>query len=770
MANLRAIRKRIGSVKSTQQITKAMKMVSAAKLKRAQDAIVAARPYARQMREVVQAVARRAGQEAHPLLSVREKRKLGLLVVSSDRGLCGGFNANLLRAVNRFLEENRERYEEVALFVVGRKARDFFRRRRIPLRKEYINILGALSYSHAEQLAHDLADAYLAGEVDEVVVAEGRALPHRLRAGGGGRSGRGHRLPLRAFPEGDPGGPIAQVRGSADFPGAPRVGGGGARREDDGDGFGHKQCGGDDLQPHSPDEPRATGLHHEGTDGDYRRSRGAQGITSIKACPRAGRFAADIEGGEEIMNKGNIVQVIGPVVDLRFEPGQLPALYNAIKLTNPSISDKEGNLTVEVALHLGDNIVRAIAMDSTEGLVRGMDAIDTGSSITIPVGPETLGRIMNVIGDPVDELGEITTEKRYPIHRHPPSFEEQSTKVEILETGLKVVDLLAPYSKGGKIGLFGGAGVGKTVIIMELIHNIAIEHGGYSVFGGVGERTREGNDLWLEMKESKVLEKACLVFGQMTEPPGARARVGLSALTAAEYFRDEEGQDVLLFIDNIFRFTQAGSEVSALLGRIPSAVGYQPTLSTDLGELQERITSTNRGSITSVQAIYVPADDLTDPAPATTFSHLDATTVLSRQIAELGIYPAVDPLDSTSRILSPLVLGEEHYQVARAVQKVLQRYKDLQDIIAILGMDELSEDDKLLVARARKIQRFLSQPFFVAEQFTGIPGKYVRLEDTIRSFKEIVDGKHDDLPEQAFYMVGTIEEAIEAGKRLLASE
>jgi F-type H+-transporting ATPase subunit beta len=469
------------------------------------------------------------------------------------------------------------------------------------------------------------------------------------------------------------------------------------------------------------------------------------------------------------MNKGKIVQVIGPVVDVRFEAGQLPALYNAIKVTNPSISDREGNLTVEVAQHLGDNVVRCVAMDSTDGLVRGMDAIDTGGPITIPVGPETLGRIMNVIGEPVDEAGDIRTKIRYPIHRPAPSFDEQSTKVEILETGIKVVDLLAPYSKGGKIGLFGGAGVGKTVVIMELIHNIAIEHGGYSVFGGVGERTREGNDLWLEMKESKVLEKACLVYGQMNEPPGARARVGLSALTAAEYFRDEEGQDVLLFIDNIFRFTQAGSEVSALLGRIPSAVGYQPTLSTEMGNLQERITSTKKGSITSVQAIYVPADDLTDPAPATAFSHLDATTVLSRQIAELGIYPAVDPLDSTSRILSPLVLGEEHYAVARAVQKVLQRYKDLQDIIAILGMDELSEDDKILVARARKIQRFLSQPFFVAEQFTGIAGKYVRLEDTIRSFQEIVDGKHDDLPEQAFYMVGTIEEAVEKGKKLLAT-
>ena len=441
------------------------------------------------------------------------------------------------------------------------------------------------------------------------------------------------------------------------------------------------------------------------------------------------------------MNKGKIVQVIGPVVDVRFEAEQLPALYNAIRISNPSISDKEGNLVVEVAQHLGDNVVRCVAMDSTDGLVRGMEAIDTGDPIMIPVGPETLGRIMNVIGDPVDEGGAITTKIRYPIHRPAPSFDEQSTKVEILETGIKVVDLLAPYSKGGKVGLFGGA----------------------------GERTREGNDLWLEMKESKVLEKACLVYGQMNEPPGARARVGLSALTAAEYFRDEEGQDVLLFIDNIFRFTQAGSEVSALLGRIPSAVGYQPTLSTEMGNLQERITSTKKGSITSVQAIYVPADDLTDPAPATAFSHLDATTVLSRQIAELGIYPAVDPLDSTSRILSPLVLGEDHYAVARSVQKVLQKYKDLQDIIAILGMDELSEDDKILVARARKIQRFLSQPFFVAEQFTGIPGKYVRLEETVRSFKEIVDGKHDELPEQAFYMVGTIEEAIEKGKILLAT-
>ncbi len=466
------------------------------------------------------------------------------------------------------------------------------------------------------------------------------------------------------------------------------------------------------------------------------------------------------------MNEGIVKQVMGPVVDIAFETGELPEIYNAIRLTNPAINNKKDNLTVEVAMHLGEKMVRCVAMDSTDGLTRGMKAQDTGEKITMPVGRETLGRIMNVTGDPVDELGEIKTKKRLPIHRRPPTFDEQATEVKSFETGIKVIDLLAPYPKGGKIGLFGGAGVGKTVIIMELIHNIAKEHGGYSVFAGVGERTREGNDLWHEMKESKVLDKTALVYGQMNEPPGARARVGLSALTQAEYFRDEEGQDVLLFIDNIFRFTQAGSEVSALLGRIPSAVGYQPTLSTDMGELQERITSTKKGSITSVQAIYVPADDLTDPAPATTFSHLDATTVLSRQIAELGIYPAVDPLDSTSRLLDPGVIGDEHYKVARDVQNILQKYKDLQDIIAILGMDELSEEDKLTVQRARRIQRFLSQPFFVAEAFTNTPGKYVKLKDTIRGFKEITEGKHDTLPEGAFYMVGSIEEAIEKAKKL----
>lgn len=466
-------------------------------------------------------------------------------------------------------------------------------------------------------------------------------------------------------------------------------------------------------------------------------------------------------------NEGKIKQVIGAVVDVEFESG-VPKIFSALRTTNKAISDKEWNLTLEVAQQLGENTVRCIAMDSTEGLVRGMAVMDTGDVISIPVGKEVLGRIMNVIGEPVDEMGPVNTTKRYPIHRTHPDFEDQATSIEMFETGIKVVDLLAPYQKGGKIGLFGGAGVGKTVIIMELIHNVAMQHGGFSVFGGVGERTREGNDLWSEMKESGVLGKTALVYGQMNEPPGARARVGLSALTVAEYFRDEEHQDVLLFIDNIFRFTQANSEVSALLGRIPSAVGYQPTLSTDLGELEERITSTKNGSITSVQAIYVPADDLTDPAPATTFAHLDATTVLSRQLVEIGIYPAVDPLDSTSRILDPLVIGEEHYKVARDIQRILQKYKDLLDIIAILGIDELSEDDKLVVSRARKIQRFLSQPFFVAEQFTNFPGKYVKLADTIKGFREIMEGKHDAIPEQAFYMVGTIEEVLEKAKQLSA--
>jgi F-type H+-transporting ATPase subunit beta len=473
------------------------------------------------------------------------------------------------------------------------------------------------------------------------------------------------------------------------------------------------------------------------------------------------------------LQNGRITQVIGPVVDVEFPPGALPEIFAALAVTNPGIDERQDNLVIEVAQHLGENTARCIAMDSTEGLVRGMSVKNTGAPISVPVGKEVLGRILNVVGEPVDERGPVNALKRLPIHRSPPALVDQNVKIEAFETGIKVIDLLAPYLRGGKIGLFGGAGVGKTVLLMELVNNVAKARGGFSVFAGVGERTREGNDLYHEMIESGVIKQddlsssqCVLVYGQMNEPPGARARVALSALAIAEYFRDEENRDMLLFIDNIFRFTQAGSEVSALLGRIPSAVGYQPTLSTEMGDLQERITSTKNGAITSVQAIYVPADDLTDPAPATAFAHLDATTVLSRKLTEIGIYPAVDPLDSTSRILDPLVVGVEHYQVARAVQETLQAYKSLQDIIAILGMDELSEQDKLTVSRARKMQRFLSQPFHVAEQFTGNPGKYVKLADTIRGFKEIVEGKHDDLPEQAFYMVGTMEEAVEKAKKI----
>ncbi|MBZ5544956.1 MAG: F0F1 ATP synthase subunit beta [Acidobacteriia bacterium] len=477
------------------------------------------------------------------------------------------------------------------------------------------------------------------------------------------------------------------------------------------------------------------------------------------------------------MPVGKVVEVIGPVVVVAFESEHLPPIYNAVRITSEGFDVPTPiNVIAEVEQHIGEGRVKCVAMEPTDGMVRGMKAVDEGGPITVPVGKATLGRVMNVIGEPVDNFGPIVSDIRSPIHRHPPELEDQNTDLEVFETGLKVVDLLEPYLKGGKTGLFGGAGVGKTVIIMELINNVAMKHGGVSVFSGVGERTREGNDLWLEFTESKVIvpgdpskSKAALIYGQMTEPPGARLRVGLTGLTVAEYFRDVEGQDVLLFIDNIFRFTQAGSEVSALLGRMPSAVGYQPNLSTEMGELQERITSTKKGSITSVQAIYVPADDLTDPAPATTFSHLDATTVLSRQLVEIGIYPAVDPLQSTSRVLDPRIVGTEHYNVARAVKAILQKYKDLQDIIAILGIDELSEEDKQAVERARRIQKFLSQPFFVAQQFTGLEGKYVKLEDTIRGFKELIEGKHDGVPEQAFYMMGTIEDVLERAERLKAA-
>ena len=469
------------------------------------------------------------------------------------------------------------------------------------------------------------------------------------------------------------------------------------------------------------------------------------------------------------MSDGKVIQVMGPVVDVEFPEGDLPPIFTALHVTNPTIDNTPDNLVIEVALHLGDNVVRTIAMDTTDGLVRGMQVKNTAKPIMMPAGDIILGRVLNVVGKPVDGLGPVNAKEFLPIHRHAPSFVEQDTSVKVLETGVKVIDLLIPFPRGGKMGMFGGAGVGKTVVMMEMIHNIAMQHGGISVFAGVGERTREGNDLYLEMKESGVINKAALIYGQMTEPPGARARVALSALTAAEYYRDVQNQDVLLFIDNIFRFTQAGSEVSALLGRIPSAVGYQPTLGTDLGELQERITSTNKGSITSVQCVYVPADDLTDPAPATTFAHLDGTVVLSRPLTELGIYPAVDPLDSTSRILDPNILGEEHYSVARQTQQILQKYKDLQDIIAILGMDELSDEDKLVVARARRIQRFLSQPFNVAEAFTGRKGRYVPVAETVKGFREIIEGKHDELPEAAFYMVGSIDEVKEQAEKMAAA-
>jgi F-type H+-transporting ATPase subunit beta len=469
------------------------------------------------------------------------------------------------------------------------------------------------------------------------------------------------------------------------------------------------------------------------------------------------------------MSDGKVIQVMGPVVDVEFPEGDLPLIFTALHVTNPTIDNTPDNLVIEVALHLGDNVVRTIAMDTTDGLVRGMQVKNTAKPIMMPAGDIILGRVLNVVGKPVDGLGPVNAKEFLPIHRHAPSFVEQDTSVKVLETGVKVIDLLIPFPRGGKMGMFGGAGVGKTVVMMEMIHNIAMQHGGISVFAGVGERTREGNDLYLEMKESGVINKAALIYGQMTEPPGARARVALSALTAAEYYRDVQNQDVLLFIDNIFRFTQAGSEVSALLGRIPSAVGYQPTLGTDLGELQERITSTNKGSITSVQCVYVPADDLTDPAPATTFAHLDGTVVLSRPLTELGIYPAVDPLDSTSRILDPNILGEEHYSVARQTQQILQKYKDLQDIIAILGMDELSDEDKLVVARARRIQRFLSQPFNVAEAFTGRKGRYVPVAETVKGFREIIEGKHDELPEAAFYMVGSIDEVKEQAEKMAAA-
>ena len=691
--------------------------------------------------------------------------------MTADKGLAGAFNSNVLRRALELLRGSAD--GTAAILTVGRKARDFFRRRPWPLRGERLGFLDRLTFGDVRALAAELTQAYLGDEVDEVwlvfnefsSVAVQRVTAERLLPieppGGAEPAGEGPATDYIYEPD-----PVTIL--AALLPRHVEVQVYRALLETAAGEHGARMTAMEAASKNAqemigllshPVQQGAAGADHQGAP---RHRRGRRGPAGQRGRLSRGR-------GERRMREGRIVQVIGPVVDVEFEPGVLPAIYNALEV--PGLETKDvfsysQKLVLEVAQHLGESTVRTVAMSSTDGLVRGAKVEDTGRPISVPVGKGTLGRILNIVGEPVDKLGPVASDKTYPIHRPAPAFEDQSTSIQMLETGIKVVDLLEPYTKGGKTGLFGGAGVGKTVLIQELIHNIAKHHGGISVFAGVGERTREGNDLWLEFKESGIIEKTALIYGQMTEPPGARLRVGLTGLTVAEYFRDEEGQDVLLFIDNIFRFTQAGSEVSALLGRMPSAVGYQPTLGTEMGQLQERITSTKRGSITSVQAIYVPADDITDPAPATAFAHLDATTVLSRQISELGIYPAVDPLASTSRILDPRILGEDHYRTARAVQLTLQRYKDLQDIIAILGMEELSEEDRLTVSRARKIQRFLSQPFFVAETFTGAPGKYVSLADTVRGFREVVEGKHDDLPEQAFYMVGGIEEAVEKAKRL----
>jgi F-type H+-transporting ATPase subunit beta len=770
-----------------------MKMVAAAKLRRAQRAVEAARPYAAAMKQTLQEVASGETEALNPLLEPRERvERVGIVVVASDRGLAGAFNNQVLKQAERLVREREAAGQQPSLTLIGRRSGDYFRRR-CPQAIALAEPTGPrIDYPQAARLAAGLIESYESRGVDEVCLVFNRFVttmtqrPEQIRllpiAPEADASQESAEAPYSVEPdarrllatlapkaveveifqallENQAGEHAARMTAmesatknteelSGDHPGARRD-----RHRRTGAGLTGSRAAG-----RLAADPRTTRI---------RRQSGADGATGQQQGKQGNRRGA-MASGED----GRIVQVMGPVVDVEFPPGNIPEVYTALTTANAAINDREDNLTVEVALHLGENTVRCIAMDTTEGLRRGQPVKNTSSPISVPVGPGTLGRIMNVVGDPVDERGPIDGIRLSPIHHPPPEFVDLSTAVEILETGIKVVDLIAPYPKGGKVGLFGGAGVGKTVVIMELINNIAKEHSGYSVFGGVGERTREGNDLWNEMAETQladgtpVLDKTALIYGQMNEPPGARARVGLTALTAAEYFRDDEGKDVLLFIDNIFRFTQAGSEVSALLGRIPSAVGYQPTLSTDMGELQERITSTRKGSITSVQAIYVPADDLTDPAPATAFTHLDATTVLSRRISELGIYPAVDPLDSTSRVLDPHVVGEDHYETARGVQQTLQKYKALQDIIAILGMDELSEEDRLTVDRARKLEKFFSQPFHVAEQFTGAAGVYVPLDDTVRGFKEILEGKHDDLPEQAFFMVGSIEQAREKAKTL----
>lgn len=765
MASLKFLRNRISSVKSTQKITKAMKMVAAAKLRKAQQNAENARPYSEKLNSIISNLKNSVTDmdSAPKLLVGNQKNETHLCVVlSSDRGLCGGFNTNICRKAKVFFEKILNEKKNLKIIVVGSKANDQLKRKynqyiidRISLKDEKV-----VSFGKAQEITDKILNLFTRNEFDICTLFYNK-----------------FKSVISQIPQNQQLIPVSIEQKSN-----------------------QQSLTNNSEYEYEPDEndilenllPKniATQIYTA-----FLENQASEQGSRMTAMDNATRNAGDliakltinynrtrqavitkelieiISGAEfyrRIMeNKfGKIVQVIGAVVDVKFDQ-DLPEILTALECDNNGL-----RVVLEVAQHLGENTVRTIAMDTTEGLKRGDKVINTGKAITVPVGPETLGRIINVIGEPIDQKGPLKTKENWPIHRSAPAYVEQSTETEVLVTGIKVVDLLAPYSRGGKIGLFGGAGVGKTVLIMELINNVAKAHGGYSVFAGVGERTREGNDLYHEMIESGVIKtdgpgsKAALVYGQMNEPPGARARVALSGLTLAEYFRDKEGQDVLFFVDNIFRFTQAGSEVSALLGRIPSAVGYQPTLATDMGNLQERITTTSKGSITSVQAIYVPADDLTDPAPATSFSHLDATTVLSRQIAELGIYPAVDPLDSTSRILDPRIVGEEHYRVAREVQKILQNYKSLQDIIAILGMDELSEEDKLVVSRARKIQRFLSQPFFVAEVFTGSPGKLVDLQSTIKGFDAICKGQYDHLPESAFYMVGTIEEAVAKAEKM----
>src|SRR5215211_5674119 len=751
------IKNRIGSVKNIHKITRAMEMVAAARLRKAEQRIEALRPYASAIRRMTRQAAEAAGDIPQlPILNEHDnEQRVGLLLVTGDRGLAGAFNSQIIRAGVRAGNEHETEGKETRYYASGRRGVSSLTFRGKPPAGEYTGFTDRPAYGDAREIASDLMAAYVDGELDRVeIFYNGYISPLTQKVT------RETLLPLQQ----------ASILEDDEGDGDDRDDDHRDRGEGDGEAADHSRA----LVEYEPDPEEILGrlVPAYVEISIYRallESTASEHGARMTAMRNASENATDLIKDLTLqMNR----EIQGVVIEAVF-PDQLPEINSAILVERSNSQGAEEdenispNLVCEVQQHLGDDRVRAVAMDSTDGLARGTEVVDTGGPITVPVGDVTLGRIFNLLGETIDQGDQIEDGvERWPIHREAPNVENLTPTTEMFETGIKVVDLLAPYAKGGKIGLFGGAGVGKTVLIQELINNLAQEHGGLSAFCGVGDRSREGNDLWLEMKESGVIEKTMLVFGQMNEPPGARLRVALSGLTMAEYFRESGGQDVLLFIDNIFRFVQAGSEVSALLGRMPSAVGYQPTLQTEMGELQERITSTKTGSVTSIQAIYVPADDYTDPAPATTFAHLDATTNLSRQIAELGIYPAVDPLASSSRILDPRVIGQEHYDVARAVKLVLQRYKDLQDIIAILGIDELSEEDKLTVSRARKIQKFLSQPFFVAEQFTGLPGKYVPIAETVKSFKEIVDGKHDGVPEQAFYMVGTIEEVLAKAEKM----